>query len=1004
MQEYNPDEIEQKWQQYWKKNNTFSTDEDEEKEKFYSLIEFPYPSGSGLHVGHPRPFTGMDVISRKRRMEGENVLFPIGFDSFGLPTENYAIKVGRPPQEITDENIANFKRQLKLLGFSFDWSREVNTSDPEYYKWTQWIFLQLHKHGLAYKKNEPINWCPDCSIGLSNEEVIDGKCERCDGKVEKRDVEQWMLSITDYADDLIDGLENVDYIEQAKTQQKNWIGKSEGARINFPVAGLNYDLEVFTTRPDTIFGATYMVVAPEHELLDDLRNKIKNWDEVSGYVQEAKTKSDLERTDLQDKKTGKKLIGLEAVNPVSGESIPIFVADYVLNDTGTGAIMAVPAHDERDYEFAKKFDIDIKEVVKPVNANSEDTEGKVFSDEGVNINSDFLDGLDTEEAQEKIVDWLEENNLGQADVNYQLNDWVFSRQRYWGEPIPLVHCDNCKQEEQNVLIIHGFESDGDSNWFPWLEEQLKAEDFGEIYRPSISANESPDIETWLEELKPYIEELDENDVIIGHSLGARAALYLLEETEQEISHFYSVAGAIGKMSKRDWQDLEDKWPDSDIEALKDFESRAINWEKINDLVYSKNSILSEDDPFIDEEMYNLPEGWHFRVWSGHGHFLQKKNEDLFEEIKQAKNDGWVPLPEEELPLELPELEDYEPSDEPGESPLSKVQDWIQTGCPRCGSDARRETDVMPNWAGSSWYFLRYTDPKNDQEFASNEAMENWMSVDWYNGGMEHTTLHLLYSRFWNQFLYDAGYVPTKEPYQKRTSHGMILAEGGEKMSKSKGNVVNPDEVVEEYGADAVRTYIMFMGPFDQDAEWSEDGLKGVRRFLNRVWRLQEKISDEIAEEDEQIANKEVHRAVKKATEDIEEMGFNTAIAQMMECVNALNKLDGIYESHYEKLVKILSPFAPHMCEELNQKVLGNEPSVTFSEWPDYNEDYLQEDTIEIAVQINGNVRDEVEIPADAGEDQVREIVMNREQVKKYTEGEEIKKFIYVEGNLVSIAV
>lgn len=1004
MNKHKPDEIEPKWQQYWEENDTFSTEEDTDKEKFYSLIEFPYPSGSGLHVGHPRPFTGMDVISRKRRMEGENVLFPIGFDSFGLPTENYAIKVGRPPQEITDENIANFKRQLKSLGFSFDWSREVNTSDPDYYKWTQWIFLQLYKHGLAYKKNEPINWCPDCSIGLANEEVIDGKCERCDGKVEKRDVKQWMLSITDYAEDLLDGLDEVDYIEQAKTQQRNWIGKSEGARINFPIAGLNYDLEVFTTRPDTIFGATYMVVAPEHELLDDLQDKIKNWSEVKDYIDEAKTKSDLEREELQDEKTGKKLVGIEAVNPASGEPIPIYVADYVLNDTGTGAIMAVPAHDERDYEFAKKFNIDIREVVKPVSENSEDAESKVFSDEGVNINSDFLNGLKTQQAQEKMVQWLEENNLGQADVNYQLNDWVFSRQRYWGEPIPLVHCENCKQEDQDVLIIHGFEADGDSNWFPWLEEKLQTEGFGEIYRPSISANESPDIETWMKELKPYVEKLDENDVVIGHSLGARAALYLLEETEQEISHFYSVAGAIGEMSDRDWQDLEEQWSDSDIEALKKFESRAINWKKIDDLVYSKNAILSEDDPFIDQEMYDLPRGWHFRVWSGHGHFLQEKNEDLFEEVRQAKNNGWVPLPKEELPLELPELEDYEPSDKPGESPLSKVQDWVQTECPRCGSEAERETDVMPNWAGSSWYFLRYTDPKNNQEFASSEAMNYWTPVDWYNGGMEHTTLHLLYSRFWNQFLYDAGHVPTKEPYQKRTSHGMILAEGGEKMSKSKGNVVNPDEVVEEYGADAVRTYIMFMGPFDQDAEWSEDGLKGVRRFLDRVWRLQDKISEGLSEEDEQTANKEVHRTVKKATEDIEEMGFNTAIAQMMECVNALNKLDGIYQRHYEKLVKILSPFAPHMCEQLNQEVLNNEPSVTFSEWPEYKEDYLHKDTIEIAVQINGNVRNEVEIPADADEDQVREIVMKRKQVQEYVESKEIKKFIYVEGNLVSIVV
>ncbi|MFB6226529.1 MAG: class I tRNA ligase family protein, partial [Candidatus Paceibacteria bacterium] len=576
MQEYDPDKIESKWQQYWEENNIFSVDEDEDKEKFYSLVEFPYPSGSGLHVGHPRSYTGMDIISRKKRMEGKNVLYPMGFDSFGLPAENYAIKVGRPPQEITDENIATFKDQLKSLGLSFDWNREVTTSEPEYYKWTQWIFLQLYKHGLAYKQNEPINWCPDCSIGLANEEVIDGKCERCDGRVEKRDVKQWMLSITDYADDLLDGLEDVDYIEQAKTQQRNWIGKSKGAKIDFQIAGLNYDLEVFTTRPDTIFGATYMVVAPEHELIEELQDKIKNWSKVEDYVRKAKTKSDLEREELQDEKTGKKLEGIEAVNPASGESIPIYVADYVLNDTGTGAIMAVPAHDERDYKFAEEKNINIKPVIAPTRVehlklsklNSgwksdlpdcvsirevEDTEliefklsttpsnlkkfneflksntefdSKVFfgvysyspnkspSDfanniidnepyekkEGKLFNSNFLDGLNVTQAQEKIIEWLEENDLGREDVNYQLNDWVFSRQRYWGEPIPLVHCESCEEKDKKALIIHGFEADGDSNWFPWMEEQLKKEGFDEVYRPTMSKNESPEIESWLEEL------------------------------------------------------------------------------------------------------------------------------------------------------------------------------------------------------------------------------------------------------------------------------------------------------------------------------------------------------------------------------------------------------------------------------------------------------------------------------------------------------------------------
>ena len=997
MQEYNPKEIEPKWQQYWEENNTFEAEEDEDKEKFYSLIEFPYPSGSGLHVGHPRPFTGMDVISRKKRMEGKNVLYPIGFDAFGLPTENYAIKVGRPPQEITEENIENFTRQLKSLGFSFDWSRTVNTTNPDYYKWTQWIFLQFYKHGLAYKKNEPINWCPDCKIGLANEEVVNGNCERCGHEVVKKDKEQWMLAITEYADSLLDGLDDVDYIERAKKQQRNWIGKSEGARINFPIAGINYDLEVFTTRPDTIFGATYMVVAPEHDLLEDLQAKIENWEEVEEYVKQAKTKSDLERTDLQDEKTGRKLEGVQAINPATGESVPIYVADYVLMNYGSGAIMAVPAHDERDREFAKKYNLEIREVVE-----GDSEEDEVFSDEGVAVNSEFLDDLKTPQAKEEIINWLEENNLGKRDTNYQLRDWVFSRQRYWGEPVPLVHCEDCEQRDQKALIIHGFEATGESNWFPWMKEKLQQEGF-EVFVPTMTKNESPTIESWIEELKPYIEEMGKDDVIIGHSLGARAALYLLKETEQEIGHYYSIAGAIGDYSDRDWKELEEKWQNSDIDALREFEDRDIDWGKIDKLVYSKNVVLSEDDPFIRKETYDLPEGWHFQTVKNKGHFLQKEAEDLFEVIKNSKNTGWIPLPEEELPLELPEVEEYEPTDT-GESPLAKIEDWIKTECPRCGGEAERETDVMPNWAGSSWYFLRYMDPNNNGRFVSEEALDYWSPVDWYNGGMEHTTLHLLYSRFWNQFLYNCGYVSEKEPYKKRTSHGMILAEGGEKMSKSKGNVVNPDDVVDEYGADAVRTYIMFMGPFEQDAEWSEDGLKGVRRFLDRVWRLQSKVSDSVPDEDKADANKHIHQAIKKSDEDIEEMGFNTAIAGMMECVNELNKLEGIIEDQYKKLVKILSPFAPHMCEEIWQEVFGKSDSVSDASWPEYNEEYLQEETIEIAVQINGKVRDEVDIPADADEDQVREIIMDREQVQKYVEDKEVKKFIYVEGNLVSIVV
>jgi leucyl-tRNA synthetase len=828
MEKYNPKDIEPKWQKYWEENQTFAVQEDPAKEKFYALIEFPYPSGAGLHVGHPRPFTAMDVISRKRRMQGQNVLFPIGFDAFGLPTENYAIKTGRPPAEVTAENIATFTRQLKSLGFGFDWSRQVDTTDPEYMKWTQWIFLQLHKHGLAYKKNMPINWCPKDKIGLANEEVVNGGCERCGTAVEQRDKEQWMLAITKYADSLLEGLKTVDYIPQARTQQENWIGRSEGAEIIFPLRGIaqqdddKHTVTVFTTRPDTIFGVTFLAISAE---------LAKSWlsvgwqasDEVKNYIENTLKEQVGGVEDGEKEKTGVNA-GIVAVNPVSGEEIPVWITNYVMGTVGTGAIMGVPAHDERDFDFAKKFGLPIKLVLVPnfqmmTNENFdfnirtkiayETLEEKALIGNGILVNSSFLNQLSTIEATEKIIQYLEEKTIGKRQVNFKLRDWVFSRQRYWGEPIPLVNCENCK--------------------------------------------------------------------------------------------------------------------------------------------------------------------------------------------------GWVALPEDQLPLTLPHVEKYEPTDT-GESPLAAMTDWVNTTCPQCGGAAKRETDTMPNWAGSSWYFLRYMDPHNSEALAGKEALDYWQQVDWYNGGMEHTVLHLLYSRFWNQFLFDIGVIPNKEPYKKRTSHGMILAEDGKKMSKSLGNVVNPDEMVDKFGADALRAYIMFMGPFDQAVAWDTNGLVGVKRFLERVWNLQEKVDLNVS--DNQVPSSLqtlLHQTIKKVTEDIESMSFNTAIAKMMELSNEMNKIEKISYEDYSSLVKLLAPFAPHLTEELWSH-LGYHESVAFAPWPEYNEELTKESVVTIVVQVNGKVRDSFDASPDITEEDAKQKALESENVKKHLEGKEPKKVIYIKGKLISIVL
>lgn len=802
MESYNFKAIEKKWQDKWEETGAFHAETNSKKPKFYTMIEFPYPSGAGLHVGHPRSYTALDIIARKRRMEGYNVLYPIGWDAFGLPTENFAIKNKVHPKIVTAKNIANFTRQLKMLGFSFDWSREINTTDPSYYKWTQWIFLQLFKHGLAYKQEMPINWCTGCKVGLSNEEVVNGVCERCGSEVVQKRKSQWMLKITEYAQRLIDDLDDVNYLEKIKTQQKNWIGRSEGAEVKFKLS-TGDEMIVYTTRADTLFGATYTVMSPEHPLIEKMKDSITNYDEVLAYKTEAAKKSEFERTELAKEKTGVKLEGIYAVNPANGAKLPVFISDYVLVTYGTGAIMAVPAHDSRDWDFAKKFNLPIIEVVSGGKNVQEEAYTDVYK--GNMVNSEFLNGLPVKEAIPTMIEWLEKQCLGKRKVNFKLRDWVFSRQRYWGEPIPLVHCDKC---------------------------------------------------------------------------------------------------------------------------------------------------------------------------------------------------GWVPIPESELPLELPEIETFEPG-ENGESPLAKAYDWIETTCPCCGGKAQRETDTMPQWAGSSWYFLRYMDPHNDEALASKEALEYWSPVDWYNGGMEHTTLHLLYSRFWHKFLYDIGVVPTKEPYMKRTSHGMILGENNEKMSKSRGNVVNPDEVVEEFGADAFRTYEMFIGAFDQSTPWSQQGLKGCYKFLERVWNLQSIVNDEEGYSAE--LEKNINKAIKKVGEDFERMKFNTAIATMMSLVNDFSKKGSVTKDEYKTLITLLNPVAPHMTEEL-WLTYGNGELLSLQPWPKYDEGKTVDDEIEIVVQINGKIKDKLMIPAGLDKDGTQEAAMNTEKIKGLIEGKNVVKVIAVPGKLVNIVV
>ncbi len=796
-------EIDEKWQKIWEEKKPFRAQDFSEKEKFYGLIEFPYPSGVGLHVGHARAFMGMEAISRKKRLQGYNVLFPIGFDAFGLPTENYAMKTGIHPRKVTDKNIETFTRQLKSIGFSFDFDRVIDTTTPEYFKWTQWIFLKLFEHGLAYKDKTYVNYCPNCRVILANEESQGGKCDRCDSQVVQKEKEVWMLKITDYADKLLDGLDEVDFLPRVRLEQENWIGRSYGAEIEFKIENSDKSIRVYTTRPDTIFGVTYMAIAPEHDLIDELKEKIDNFDEIIDYRKKASQKSEFERVQLSKEKTGVEVKGIKIINPLTNETIPLWITDYVMVGYGTGAIMAVPAHDTRDFEFAKKFNIEIKQVIDDNGSN--DIEVSPFIGDGVLINSDFLNGLNVKDSKEKMIEYLEQNNIGNRKKNYSMKDWAFARQRYWGEPLPIVKCEKC---------------------------------------------------------------------------------------------------------------------------------------------------------------------------------------------------GLVPLKEEDLPLTLPDVDNFMPGED-GESPLAKIDSWVNTTCPHCGGAAKRETDTMPQWAGSSWYFLRYIDPHNDKEFADKEKMKYWLPVDWYNGGMEHVTRHLIYSRFWHRFLYDIGIVPTKEPYAKRTTQGLILGPDGEKMSKSRGNVVNPDDIIKEYGADTLRTYVLFIGEYSQSAPWSDNGVKGVKKFLDRVIRLEGLATDE--DISSKVLDKELNYVIKKVTSDIDEMKYNTAIAAMMSYVNVLYKEEKVSKKYIKPFLQILNPIAPHVTEEL-WEILGFEGYIFESNWPSFDESKLIMDQVELAVQINGAVRFKVNVDSNLDEKQIEDIVIADERLNKYTEGKSIKKIIVIKSKIVNIVV
>lgn len=1125
-------DLEARWQQQWELDETYKAGKRTDAEPYFGLVEFPFPSGAGIHMGHMRAYIPADAMARRQRMLGKDVLFPIGWDAFGLPTENYAIKNKVRPQVATLENVSNFRRQLRSVGFGFDWSREVDTTDPAYFTWTQWQFLQFVKHGTAHKAVTEINWCPRCKIGLANEEAQGGVCERCGNPVEKREKSQWMIHIKDYAERLLKDLEKVDYWDKIKAQQRNWIGKSEGATIRF-ASEQGAMIEVFTTRPDTLFGVTYVVLAPEHALVDALTTSDQRA-AVDAYRTESARATDEQRLNENRPKTGV-FTGGYAINPANNERVPVWIADYVLATYGTGAVMAVPAHDERDFAFAKTFALPMKQVVaehlvdtknppqdgkrrvervtvqalvrhwqrdeviqlvwkeqpwktfviggaeegesleeavrreiveetgyaniasiKPlcpelrsewfaahkdenryakmhifevrladgtqqvlaeeeqkkhdvtwVSINDIPTtyqgvgeldhiwralrgEDRAFTEAGIAINSDFISEAPTWKAKEEIIAWLEETGHGQRTTTYRLRDWVFSRQRYWGEPIPLVKCEACATKKQKAVIVHRLNATAFDDWYPALKAELEAKGF-RVDVPSLPDPKAPTYEGWLQALKPLVASLGEDDVLVGHSIGGRMAIHALLEANVKIGHLYLVAPLIGPTG-----DLQNS-------PLRDIVERPIDWDRLNTLVGSANVLVSENDDRVPKATHAIyPKGWFIKSLGARGHFRSEHEPEVMNEVLRSKVTGWIPVPEDRLPLELPPIEAYTPSDD-GESPLATMPEWFNTTCPRCGGPAKRETDTMPNWAGSSWYFLRYTDPKNAETFASAEAMKRWLPVQMYNGGMEHTTLHLLYSRFWHKLLFDMGYIPHEcgdEPYARRRSQGLVLASDGEKMSKSKGNVVNPDDVVREVGADVTRVYILFMGPYDQPVPWDINGIQGVRKFLDRLWNAFESV--ERPTETPELKTL-YHQTIKKFTDGIDAQQFNTCVSQLMILTNAYQAAGGVPVSHREGVIKVLAPFAPHLAEELWQRE-GKTGSVHLSSWPSYDALALESEEFDLVVQVNGKVRGKVRVARGIGEDAAREAALANDDVRHWTEGKAIEKIVFVPGRLISFTV
>lgn len=1148
--------IEEKWRKKWQEDNSYKTSDKQDKPKYYILDMFPYPSGAGLHVGHPKGYIATDIFARMKILQGYNVLHPMGWDAFGLPAENFALKNKMHPRTATQQNIDTFKRQLELLGFSYDWSREINTTDPEFYKWTQWAFIKMFEKGLAYESYEPINWCPSCKTGLANEDLENGKCERCGSEIEQKPMRQWVLKITKYADRLLNDLEKLpEWEESIKEMQKNWIGRSEGATVKFPVIlspkgeesqarsdkpeilrrsapqDDNMFLEVFTTRPDTLFGCTYMVVAPEHKLIKNYESAITNYDEIKKYIDQASKKTAMERTELAKEKTGVKIEGISAINPANNEEVPIYVADYVMMGYGTGAIMAVPAHDERDWEFAKKYNLEIKSVVAPflerdiktdrptenrrvVSAivrdpkndnflcmewittgwksfasggvdegedlvaaakreleeetgyknvkfikiisdptfetfyrphkdsnvfgrfdyvlfdleNDEQSEisqeekdmhntlwldkdkvadflnlpglkfawnnyvngNNVFSSEGVNINSDFLNELKTNEAKEKIINWLEEKGLGKRAVNYKLKDWVFSRQRYWGEPIPIIHCKKCKNKKYKYLLIHGRHGTSKDNFFPWLKRELE-ERGHQVFSPDLPNTQDPKVMEQADFIINNIS-IDEDTIVVGHSLGGAVALKLLEKTEKKVSRVVLVDSIIRpEFNDQRREDLE-----------KNFDWK-FDFEKIKKLSGEFVDLADTDFPVVTKKQFcDKEEFLHARliyIKTEEEHFCSKIEPSI---LKYALNDGVYAVPETDLPVVLPEVKHYEPTGT-GESPLANIREWAETTCPKCGGPAKRETNTMPQWAGSSWYYLRYIDPHNDKALVDKEKEKYWSPVDFYVGGAEHATRHLIYARFWHKFLFDIGAVNYDEPFKRLQHVGLILAEDGRKMSKRWGNVINPDEIVEKYGADAMRVYEMFMGPFSQAVAWNTNGLIGARKFLEKVIKIGARIKNDESWEGNKDIEKLLHKTIKKVSEDIEEFKLNTAVSAMMILVNEMEKEKEISQKHYSLFLIILSPFTPHITEELWNE-LGNKESIFKQKWPEYNEELAKDEKIELVLQVNGKLRDSIMVSPEIEEEEAKKLAFENEKIKKWVAGKEIAKIVFVKGKLVNIVI